>query len=171
MSDESQNEPVLHIELDDGRVGEVFQPEENGEFYFHVQADNGEILSQSEGYANQEDAVHGLGEVLGVELTVENETPDDSEEKPEDLNGLKKADLVKLAKERSIDVPKKATKADVIALLTGEAPSSSDSVKIPADRLQEGITHNGDIIEAGEPIPKDLTKAQIKRFKTLGVVK
>jgi hypothetical protein len=41
----------------------------------------------------------------------------------------------------------------------------------PADCLQEDIFHGGELIEAGEKIPGDLTKAQRQRFERLGVIK
>jgi uncharacterized protein YegP (UPF0339 family) len=41
--------------------GEVDTPEE---FYWRLKAANGEIVSQSEGYTTQEDAIRGAGDML-----------------------------------------------------------------------------------------------------------
>lgn len=46
-----------------------------------------------------------------------------------------------------------------------------EAKEYPDDCLQEDILHEGAIVEAGEEIPDDLTKAQLERFKRLGIVK
>jgi uncharacterized protein YegP (UPF0339 family) len=172
---EETPEILFSIELDNGGVGEVFRSEANEQLYFHLKAANGEILDQSEGYENQEDAQHALSEVVAAEVSEDQVSEEDIRK---EANSLKKADLVKLAAEREIEVPAKANKKQLVELIVanelGVEPPSEDAAEeteIPDDALQEDILHQNKLVPAGSPIPDDLTDEQVERFERLGIVK
>jgi uncharacterized protein YegP (UPF0339 family) len=52
---------------------EIFESEENGQFYFHLKAKNGEIICQSEGYTTKSAALKGIESIKNnaPEATIE----------------------------------------------------------------------------------------------------
>lgn len=47
---------------------EIFQSENDEQFYFHVMGENGEIVSQSEGYTRAHDAERGYNALVDIIL-------------------------------------------------------------------------------------------------------
>lgn len=50
---------------------EYWQSEKNGQWYFHLEAPNGEIIAQSEGYTTKDSCLNGIDAVKSYAPTAE----------------------------------------------------------------------------------------------------